>query len=33
MADYTLMMANLLNTKFGGGDEDILEHIKTMKRF
>ena len=33
MADYTLTMANLLNMKFSGGDQDILEHIKTMKRF
>src|SRR5207244_377663 len=32
MADYTLTMAALINTKYGGGDEDVLEHLKAMKR-
>src|SRR6266487_3044821 len=33
MADYTLMISNLINTKYGGGDEDIIEHIAKMKCF
>ncbi len=33
MADYTLTISNLINTKYGGGDEDVIEHITKMKRF
>jgi hypothetical protein len=33
MADYTLTFSNLINMKFSGDDNDVIEHILRMKGF
>jgi transposase InsO family protein len=33
MADYTLTISSLINTKYGGGEDDVIEHLTKMKRF